>query len=324
MRGPARYWRPWVFVNMPCSLEAIRGALNSFVSSAEGPDSVRVFHGRGRCYSGLEHVAVDYFAPTYVVTLFKDCGVAFEHTVIDCIYEVLGESVSLLLQRRFDKHSPFTWVSGRVEALFAQRGDHRFFLNTQSQNIGYFLDIEPARQWLEKNGSGANVLNLFAYTCTFSVVAKHAGAHSVLNMDMSSPSLSVGRRNHQLNGISTTDVKFFANDIFKSWGRLKRFAPYDIAVIDPPSYQKNSFIAERDYAKVLRRVNDMVSSSGYVLACLNSPEISADAFCTLLERELTEFSCEQRLPNSPDFPDEDEQKALKMFVFRKNSGGCSE
>ena len=35
-------------------------------------DSYRVFHGRGRCFPGLEFVTVDFFQPVILITLFAE------------------------------------------------------------------------------------------------------------------------------------------------------------------------------------------------------------------------------------------------------------
>ena len=42
---------------------------------------------------------------------------------------------------------------------------------------------------------GLKDANLFAYTCSFSVVALQAGARQVINVDMSDGALAIGKRN---------------------------------------------------------------------------------------------------------------------------------
>src|SRR5690606_25896739 len=118
---------------------------------------------------------------------------------------------------------------------------------------------------------GLKVLNLFAYTCAFSVVALYAGAQHVLNMDIAQGSLATGQHNHHLNGL--TGASFLAHDIFSSWGKITRGGPYHLIIIDPPSYQKGSFVATKDYAKLMRRLPDLLRPNGHVMLCLNAPEL---------------------------------------------------
>lgn len=71
------------------------------------------------------------------------------------------------------------------------------------------------------NSAQRKVLNLFAYTCAFSVAALKGGADEVVNMDMSKGALAIGKQNHLLNGL-TAGARFLGHDIFKSWGKLKK------------------------------------------------------------------------------------------------------
>ncbi len=283
-------------------------------------NSRRLFHGRGRMWQGLEWCCVDYFSPCLLVTFFRQPPDEFERILLESL-ELLIENCSdltcLLIQRRYASKVVAECINGVVPEMWqARRGKLGFLLSHQQQNVGFFLDMEPARAWLEGVAAGKKILNLFSYTCAFSVVAAQAGAESVVNIDMSKKALETGRENHRLNQLSTP-VKYLAHDIFKSWGRLKREGPYDLVIIDPPSYQKGSFIATKDYQKVLKKLSILVSDGGLFLACLNAPEISCTEFESLIAEFCSDFSLVERLENSADFPDVDRQRALKMLVYKR-------
>ena len=291
---------------------------------AQAGNSVRLFHGRGQSYPDLNGCVVDLFSPVVLITLFNP----FENDWIQALAEGLRELVppiqAVVVQYRHQDKAPFEVVWGELPAkLYAQRGSLCFGLSMTQQNVGFFLDIEPARQWLEqaceaaRNRAALRVLNLFSYTCAFSLVAKQAGASAVVNIDLSRKSLNVGRDNHRLNGLSTEAVNFLPHDIFKSWGKLKKYGPYDIVIIDPPSFQKGSFIATKDYQKVLRRMDSLVSEQGQVLACLNSPEITEQDFKQTCGAYLPEFQFESSLAANPFFPEAQVGRGLKMLVFKR-------
>jgi 23S rRNA (cytosine1962-C5)-methyltransferase len=287
--------------------------------SAHHPvDSYRIFHGRGRCFPGLEFVTVDYFQPVLLVTLFNEPPEQWIEVFTREIASLLAPAISVvILQRRYLPGAPSELLYGTLpEKTFAQRGDLRFNLHiAQQQNSGYFLDMEPGRCWLAQHAKGKRILNLFAYSCAFSVVAVAAGAEKVINVDMSSAALNLGRANHQLNHLDKQRSDFLAEDILKSWGRIKRRGPYNLVIIDPPSYQKGSFIAEKDYSKVIRRLPELMPEGGLVLACLNAPELG-EAF---LRQQFSE-QCAlaiyiKRLESHPDFPDIDPEQQLKVLVY---------
>jgi 23S rRNA (cytosine1962-C5)-methyltransferase len=289
------------------------------VTGRQHIDSYRVFHGRGQTFSGLEFITVDYFQPVILVTLFAEPPQNF---LVDLIAKsrILFEETEtvFLVQRRYLSGAPSEVLWGDLpEQCFSYRGNLRFSLHLgQQQNGGFFLDMEPGRAWLEQQAPGKRILNLFAYTCAFSVVAVAANAAGVVNVDMSSAALNLGRSNHQLNGLDKSRSEFLAENILKSWGRIKKRGPYDLVIIDPPTYQKGSFIAEKDYAKVVRRLPELMPEGGMVLACLNAPELS-DTFL----RQIFVDSCPvaefvERLQPHEDFPDVDAEQQLKLLVYR--------
>src|SRR5690606_4647986 len=139
----------------------------------------------------------------------------------------------------------------------------------RKQNTGLFLDMRYGRRWVQEQAQGQRVLNLFAYTCGFSVAAIAGGAEHEVNLYMATAAPSRRRENHRLNQHDLSRVSFLGHDLFKSWGKLKREGPYDLIIIDPPSFQKGSFVLTQDYQKVLRRLPDLLTPQGTVLACMN-------------------------------------------------------
>ena len=282
-------------------------------------DSYRVLHGRGRCFDALEFVNVDFFQPVLLLVFYKEPPENWLSTLLEFLKDKLSEQLScVLVQRRYLTNAPSEVVLGELpEKVFARRGELLFNLHLNAQqNSGYFLDMEAGRQWLEAHAENQRILNLFAYTCAFSVVAVAAGAAKVVNVDMSSPALNLGRANHQLNVQPKEKTEFVAENILKSWSRVKKPGPYDIVIIDPPSYQKGSFIAEKDYGKVIRRLPELMPQGGLVLACLNAPELSDDFLKNQFAENLPSAEFVERLTSHPDFPDVNPNQQLKLMVYR--------
>lgn len=303
-------------------MERIFKQLASTISDlpSEPVNSRRIFHGRGQTYPGLEFLTIDLYDPVLVVTLFAAAPENWEETFFSQLKEMVSATriEAVQLQRRYLKDVPSETIYGTLPGeIFAQRGEQRFQLKIGTrQNSGFFLDMEPGRTWLENRCEGKKVLNLFAYTCAFSVVALGAGAESVFNNDMASNAINQGRKNHRLNKIDSRRVNFFDGNVFKSWGRLRTPGPYDILVIDPPSYQPGSFVAKKDYAKVAKRIPQLIKPGGEILACLNAPDIGFDSFKEMITEACPDCAFVERLEPSTDFPDADSERQLKLLVFR--------
>ena len=299
--------------------------LDAIATLALPTDAARVFHGRGGLHPGCEHLALDAYPPAWLLTSFQPLDEADVATIGDALaarWAQIAPDLPLcwLLQLRHGGRTETRLMAGAVPDphVVSEDGTRYGVHLARGQNHGLFLDMAEGRRWvraLAQARPGLRVLNLFAYTCAFSVVALQAGAAQVVNVDMSAGALGIGRRNHALNGLST-GASFLAHYIFNSWGKLTRGGPYDLVICDPPSFQKGSFVATKDYPRLLRRLPDLLAPGGHALLCLNAPEIGSDFLRTHLQAEAPTLRLLQRLPNPPAFADAAPERALKVLVVQ--------
>jgi len=149
------------------------------------------------------------------------------------------------------------------------------------------------------------------------VAALKGGAEMVVNVDMAKGALSVGKENHRLNEIDSHRVKFLSYDIMNSWNNIARSGPYDIVVIDPPTNQGDSFKVERDYYKIIKRLNNMTHPGTVVMACLNSPYLKSDFLKQLFAEHAPEFQFTSKLDSSFAEMEVDPEEGLKILFFEK-------
>jgi 23S rRNA (cytosine1962-C5)-methyltransferase len=182
---------------------------------------------------------------------------------------------------------------------------------------GLFLDQRLNRRRLRELCTGKNVLNAFAYTCSFGVAAISAGAKAV-NLDLSRNYLEWGQENYRLNGLEPEESDFIYGDVFDWLGRFtKRGRRFDIVVLDPPTFSRNRtsgvFRAEKDYGALLECALRVIESEGILLCCLNAHHISATEFRYILKSSLSSAADVQQMPMPDDFPRSD---YLKSFWVR--------
>ena len=280
----------------------------------------RLFHGRGRCWPGLEQITVDWLQGILLVSLFREPA-ADELAALKPMLLALAQATpqvhSLILQHRYLPDSSAEWLVGEpVDAWLIDEDGLRYQLDLgRKQNTGLFLDMRYGRRWVREQAAGKRVLNLFAYTCGFSLTAIAGGASHVVNLDMARAALSRGRDNHRHNGHDLDRVSFLGHELFKSWGKVKRGGPYDLVIIDPPSFQKGSFVLTQDYRKVLRKLPELLTENGVVLACVNDPAIGSDFLIQSMAEEAPHLKFQHRLANPPEFPDAEAEGGLKALVF---------
>lgn len=301
--------------------DALSDALHSKVLSA-GSDAMRLFHGRGHCYEGLSMINIDWFEPVVWVVLYEQLEQSQEQWLADMLRQWADRQPvvqCVVVQQRARKARGQSVIYGELpQQCLALEDGMRYQLNlADNQNIGFFMDAKPARNWVRQQASGKRVLNLFAYTCSFSVAAMAGGAQAVVNIDMARAALATGQRNHSLNDLDTGHVHFLPHDVFRSTRKLENLGPYDLVIADPPSRQKGSFEADKDYARLLRKLPPMLADDAVILACLNAPYLGSDFLPQCFADNLPEYRLQQRLPQRMDFPEQDPERCLKMQVFCK-------
>ncbi|QOP45912.1 class I SAM-dependent methyltransferase [Sulfurimonas paralvinellae] len=278
----------------------------------------RLFHGRGGLYEDWRHLTVDSIDNIISVSLyFEEPSEAEFIEKISAFTNKSEKYDTLVVQRRYIKGAPSEVLIGKVpDDLTITENGMRFKLNLLSnKNSYYFPDMKNGRAFIRENAEGKHILNLFSYTCAFSVAAKLGGAKSVVNIDMSKGALKVGMANHSLNNLDPKGTSFLPYNILKSFSNIKRKGPYDIIIIDPPTFQRGSFEASKDYEKIIKKLPQIASDNCLLLACLNSPELDSDFIINMMQKFAPSFQFVKRLENVEEFKSADEARSLKNLVF---------
>ena len=288
-------------------------------------DAGRFFHGRGGLHPGCEQWALDAFPPVWLLTSFQpasDDELAAVQAALAARWQQIapGQPLNWIYQCRHEGRASTRLMAGAVPEphQVSEHGTHFRVHLQKGQNHGLFLDMAEGRRWLRAQMAarpGQKLLNLFAYTCAFSVVALQAGAAQVVNLDMSAGALAIGQQNHRLNGIGA-GASFLPHDLFTTWGKLGRSAPYDLVIVDPPSYQKGSFVVSKDYPRLMRRLSDLLKPGGQALLCLNAPELGPGFLQDAMLAEAPTLRLVERLANPPAFADVSAERSLKVLVYQ--------
>lgn len=293
-----------------------------------GDEVFRLFHGRGQYYKGLEQLTIDWLNGQILISLFKEPSDLLLSQLLSLVENwlllpVWREQVhSVLLHHRSRTGSPVEVLFGELQQTqIVKENGLQFLLDLGSkQNNGLFLDMKNGRKWVMDNAKNKHVLNLFAYTCGFSVAAIAGGAAQVVNLDMAKSALNKGRENHRLNQHDTSKVKFLGHDLFKSWGKLRKFGPYELIIIDPPTFQKGSFVLTKDYKKILRRLPELLADNALILACVNDPALDSQFLIDEMLEYAPQVTFVARLKNPEEFLDINPEGGLKSLLFSYSQG----
>jgi 23S rRNA (cytosine1962-C5)-methyltransferase len=286
------------------------------ISATDFTDCQRLFHGRGHAYPSLSHVNVDWFSPVILITLYQEVEQDWLMEQAQALFDLVVDCTSVQVQHRCRKLAPTELLIGKeIEKTIVTEMGLRYHITFgKAQNVGLFLDMKNGREWLLQHATDKNVLNLFAYTCPFSLAAIAGGASQSVNIDISKASLTKGRENHRLNNHPMDRVKFEGVDIFKSNSRIKKYGLYDVIISDPPTLQFGSVNIERDYAKIIKKIPEWLKPEGKIMLCLNAPELSEDFLFEMVKIHCPTCIFEERIVPPAVFK-EAQGKGLKVLIF---------
>tara|TARA_R110002072_G_scaffold1369_6_gene11255 strand:- start:11442 stop:12263 length:822 start_codon:yes stop_codon:yes gene_type:complete len=269
-------------------------------------------------YPGLEHINIDWYPPVLLVSGYSEIEQVEALAEEILKGDVQGQIQTVIHQSRSSQGATADCLFGQPSSpvIVSEHGVKYEVQPGVNQNAGFFLDMRPLRRWLMDYSKGKNVLNLFAYTCSLSVASLAGHARQVVSVDMSKPSINWGKRNHELNGQDLRSVKSMPHNLFKSWGKVQQFGPYDTVIIDPPTRQRGSFDAEKDYALILKKLDKFLKPNADVIATVNSPYLGMDFLPNLMQRYQSKLRLIGEMPASPEFVDRYPERALKIFHFR--------
>jgi 23S rRNA (cytosine1962-C5)-methyltransferase len=207
----------------------------------------------------------------------------------------------------------------------------------EGYSVGLFLDQRDNRRRLLVNHiaaefpafpggtAAAEILNLFAYTCGFSLCAAKSGARAT-SVDLSKKHLAWGRRNFELNRLNPGEHEFIYGDAFDWLRRLaKKERKFDLILLDPPTFSQSrghgAFRAGQDYRKLADAALLMLKPGGVLFAATNAARLKPEEFLESLKAAVKSarrrILQEHYVPQPPDFPvHRDEPAYLKTVWFR--------
>ncbi|MEM8585031.1 MAG: class I SAM-dependent methyltransferase [Bacteroidota bacterium] len=191
----------------------------------------------------------------------------------------------------------------QVEDFFTIRENQlQFYVNLSDYlDTGLFLDHRQSRAMIRELAKGKSVLNLFAYTCSFSVYAAAGGATTTLSLDLSGKYLDWGRRNMELNELMSPHHRFEQTDVL-AWLAENSKEKFDLIVLDPPTFSNSKSMTttldvQRDHTDLIEKCMNKLHPNGTLFFSTNHRgfRLAEEDLTTYRIKEITQ----QTLP--PDF-----------------------
>jgi 23S rRNA (guanine2069-N7)-methyltransferase len=161
--------------------------------------------------------------------------------VIAEVLSVKKENIFLKLRQRkagrLGQYQKFDEVQHEFAIL---ENGLKFMINLSDYlDTGLFLDHRITRQMVKEQSEKKKVLNLFAYTGSFSVYAAAGSADEVISVDLSKTYLAWAEKNMKLNGFTDkTKYRFIHADV-KQYLKTIPTGYFDLIILDPPTFSNS-------------------------------------------------------------------------------------
>lgn len=233
---------------------------------------------------------------------WQDRKLAYRDVITE-VLEVGKDQVFFKLRKRQSGKQQYEKLSIAQREFTVVENGLGFIVNlTDYLDTGFFPDHRQARMMMAKAARGKVVLNLFAYTCSFSVYCAAAGAKRVDSLDLSNTYLEWGERNMVLNDVESDVHRFIKADALP-WLGEHRIPNYDLIIMDPPTFSnskmmKESLDIQRDHLRLINHALRLLKTGGALFFNTNSRKFKLDEEGIVGAESIKEIT-KQTLP--PDY-----------------------
>jgi 23S rRNA (cytosine1962-C5)-methyltransferase len=203
--------------------------------------------------------------------------------VMSEVLDITQENIfTKLRQRKAGREGQYQKTAETKSEFIVEENGLKFIVNLADYlDTGLFLDHRTTRKMVLDQSAGKRVLNLFAYTGSFSVYAAAGGAAQVTTVDLSNTYTNWAKRNIELNGFTDQSrYLFIAADVIQYLQTLEP-ASFDIVVMDPPTFSNSKKMEgvldiQRDHVSLVNNCLHALSPGGLLYFSNNYTKFQLD------------------------------------------------
>jgi 23S rRNA (cytosine1962-C5)-methyltransferase len=249
-------------------------------------NAVRLVNGKG---DGLKGLVIEQYDRHFVIHIFDHAAQVYVPVAIDFLKDQFPLEYLILKDRssregQYTSHIIYELEGSRT--IVKENGLNFAVDLNDTVNTGLFLDMRRNRKMIGDLSAGKEVLNCFAYTCSFGVYARAHQAKRVENVDINLKTLNKGKENYKLNHLNFSETEFRRSEVGEYLKRAKKHDNFfDVIILEQPSFARADdkvFSIQKDLEMLLGDAQELLKPSGALFVSTNSSEFS----CAILKKEV--------------------------------------
>lgn len=267
--------------------QLFQNAAEKRAAVSEVADAYRIFNGAGDGFNG---VTLDRFGSRYQLQFFDAVSEQNFRSICDSVQNIFQPEFLVAKWRKSPsgaalEHPQMDVIVGdeSLSSGVVREGKAKFNVDLlDTVNPGLFLDMRDVRLEVGSRIGEGRFLNLFSYTCSFSVHARLGGAAIATNADISGKILDKGRANYALNGLDLRPGEFFKGNAveYVQWAKKKGLR-FDGIVLDPPSFARfkgANFNVREHLMPLVADCASLLNPNGFFMVSSNYSEFVLNKF----------------------------------------------
>jgi 23S rRNA (cytosine1962-C5)-methyltransferase len=305
-------------------------------------NACRVIYGEADFLPGL---VVDKFGDVLVIQVLSLGMDLRKDLVVEALKEVLQpkaiyerSDVSVRKLEGLEQTTGYLYGEHDGDIEITENGLKMLVDIVGGQKTGYFFDQRENRALIRdfvktnvEGTAGADVLECFSHTGSFTVHAAAFGAKNITCLDISEHAIDTAIKNVELNGFEDkAEFEFVVADAFdqlREWQTEGR--KWDVVILDPPAFAKSKGAVEgamRGYKEINLRGMKLIKDRGFLITASCSYHMHPDLFLETLHAaafdahkvlRLVEWRTAGR--DHPKIHGMDENNYLKFAIFEVRS-----
>lgn len=201
---------------------------------------------------------------------------------IQKVLNVSENKIFLKLRERQKGVNQYAKLNQEKNEFIVDENNLRFIVNLSDYiDVGLFLDHRITRAMVKEWSANKKVLNLFAYTGSFTVYVAAGNAQQITTVDMSKTYLTWAKRNLTYNKLYDDKIhSFIQEDVLQYLNDTKQ-KEFDLIILDPPTFSnskrmQDTLDIQRDHVKILNQCLQMLSNDGVIVFSTNYRNFELD------------------------------------------------
>lgn len=198
-------------------------------------------------------------------------------------------------RRKTDRLSQYQKINEEKEFFEVEENGLKFLVNLSDYlDTGLFLDHRITRKMVMDEARGKKVLNLFAYTGSFSIYAAAGKAEEVVTVDLSNTYIDWAKKNFEANFL--VDHKKYRFEVADVKQYLQTLTPgtFDLVIMDPPTFSnskkmKDFLDIQKDHVELINQTFRAMKPGGVLYFSNNATkfELNKEAIHASVISDIT-------------------------------------